>query len=237
MPFRIALDAGHGINTAGKRCLSTLDKNSTREWMLNDRVCDHIERLLKGYGGYDLIRVDDFDDGNDDISLSARTAKANTWEADLYLSVHHNAGVNGGSGGGIVAYAHPRADESTFEWRDEFYDSLIRHTGLKGNRWNGTLTADFQVLRQTKMTAVLLELGFMDSSTDVPIILTDFFALQCAKAIVEVIVKKAKLYSNEADKEYVQEKCGLADETIEYLSDYKYAKDLFMKIRKAIENG
>ena len=43
------------------------------------------------------------------------------------------------------------------------------------------------------MPAVLLELGFMDSSTDVPVILTEKYADQCAKAIVEVLVNKGKL--------------------------------------------
>ena len=37
------------------------------------------------------------------------------------------------------------------------------------------------------------------------------------------------------DIEYVQEKCGLADTTIEYLSEYKYSVDLFAKLRKAME--
>jgi N-acetylmuramoyl-L-alanine amidase len=48
-------------------------------------------------------------------------------------------------------------------------------------------------LRETDCPAVLLELGFMDSTTDVPIILTDKYAQQCAKAIVEILVKKGNL--------------------------------------------
>lgn len=43
------------------------------------------------------------------------------------------------------------------------------------------------------MPAVLLELGFMDSATDVPIILTEKYADQCAEAIVKVIVKRGGL--------------------------------------------
>ena len=49
--FKIALGAGHGINAAGKRCLKSLDPNETREWWLNDRVCDYIEEELKAYEG------------------------------------------------------------------------------------------------------------------------------------------------------------------------------------------
>jgi hypothetical protein len=43
------------------------------------------------------------------------------------------------------------------------------------------------------MPAVLLELGFMDSKTDVPVILTEDYADKCATAIVEVVVKRGNL--------------------------------------------
>jgi murein DD-endopeptidase MepM/ murein hydrolase activator NlpD len=39
----------------------------------------------------------------------------------------------------------------------------------------------------------------------------------------------------QTDIEFVQERCGFADSTMEYLSEYKYAVDLFAKLRKAME--
>ena len=61
------------------------------------------------------------------------------------------------------------------------------------------------------MPAVLLELGFMDSQTDVPIILTEKFADQCAEAIVKVLVERGKLTKKVVKTEkkyYVQTFCG-----------------------------
>lgn len=191
--FKIALGAGHFINESGKRCLKSLDPNETREWWLNDRICDYVESYLKEYEGYSLLRLDDSDDGEDDVTLATRTNAANEWGADFYLSVHHNAGINGGSGGGIVAYTHPQSSEESVEWRNALYYSLIKHTGLVGNRSNPKATANLYVLRKSSMPAVLLELGFMDSKTDVPVILTNDYAQKCAKAIVEVIAQRAKL--------------------------------------------
>ena len=191
--FKIALGAGHGANTSGKRCLKSLDPNETREWWLNDRICDYVESYLKEYEGYSLLRLDDSDDGEDDVTLATRANAANEWGADFYLSVHHNAGINGGSGGGIVAYTHPQSSEESVEWRNALYYSLIKHTGLAGNRSNPKATANLYVLRKSSMPAVLLELGFMDSKTDVPVILTNDYAQKCAKAIVEVIAQRAKL--------------------------------------------
>ena len=190
--FKIALTGGHYKYTAGKRCLKSLDPNETREWVLNDRICDKIENLLKEYDGYTLLRTDDTT-GEKDISLTARTNSANNFKADFYLSIHHNAGINGGSGGGIVAYTYTKVGEKTTEWQKALYDSLIKHTGLKGNRATPLAKANLHECRETKMPAVLLELGFMDSKVDVPIILTEEFADKCAKAIVEVLVAKGGL--------------------------------------------
>lgn len=197
--FKLALGAGHGNGTAGKRCLKSLDPSETHEWWLNDRIADKVEQLLSGYNGVDILRLDDSDDGAEDVALAERVSAANQWGADFYLSIHHNAGINGGKGGGIVAYCHPNAGKDTVAWRDELYEALIEHTGLRGNRATPKATANHYVTRNSKASAVLLELGFMDSQTDVPILLTEEFSAGCAAAIVEVIVRKAGLSRKEAD--------------------------------------
>lgn len=190
--FKIALTAGHYKYTAGKRIPASLDPYETREWVLNDRICDKIEAKLKAYEGYELIRTDDTT-GEKGISNDERISKANKFGADIYISIHHNAGINGGKGGGIVAYTYTKVDNVTKEWQKELYDALIKQTGLKGNRATPLATANLQECRETAMPAVLLELGFMDSKTDVPIILSDKYAQGCADAIVEVLVKRGGL--------------------------------------------
>jgi len=190
--FSLALSAGHYINTPGKRIPASLDANETREWTLNSRVCEKIEKILAGYDGIEILRVDDVT-GKRETGLSERTNSANAWGADLYLAIHHNAGINGGSGGGIVAYVYTRPSAESVDWQKRFYNELIEETGLKGNRSAPMQKANLHEVREPDMPAVLLELGFMDSKTDVPIILTDKFASQCAQAIAQVIIEKAKL--------------------------------------------
>lgn len=172
--------------------MKKLDPNETREWVLNDRICDKIEQKLKAYEGYSLLRIDDTT-GSTDVSLSKRTTKANSWGADFYLSIHHNAGINGGSGGGVVAYVYTKVDADTKDWQKKLYDAVIKKTGLKGNRATPLASANLYECRKTTMPAVLLECGFMDSKTDVPIILTDDFADKVATACVEVIASKGGL--------------------------------------------
>lgn len=186
---KIALTAGHYKYTAGKRIPKKLDKNETREWVLNDRICDKIEKKLKVYEGYELLRTDDTS-GEKAISVEDRAAAANKFGAEVYISVHHNAGIEGGKGGGIMAYTYLKVDQTTKDWQKELYNALIKQTGLKGDRATPIDTADFDECRLTSMPAVLLELGFMDSTTDVPIILSEEYAEKCAEAIVEVLVKR-----------------------------------------------
>ena len=207
MPYKIALDAGHYSKTPGKRCLKKLDPNETREWTLNDRVADQVEKKLQDYTGWELLRLDDAT-GKKHISTASRAKAANDWGAEDVYSVHHNAGAKGGKAGGIVVYIKKKASEAAEKLQKALYAKLIEKTGLKGNRANPLPKSNVSsVLTKSKMTAVLMELGFMDSQTDTPIILTEAYAEQCAEAIVEVMVERGKLrkkLQTEEKKYYVQ---------------------------------
>lgn len=183
MAIKIAIDAGHGRYTSGKRCLKSIDKNETREWVLNSRIAEKVCKLLKRYD-CETKRMDDTS-GKTDVSLAKRCQKANSWKADFYLSIHHNAG----GGSGVEIFAMNGATAATRVKRDAIYCSVIAETGLKGNRANPHRTANFQVLRDTNMPAVLIECGYMDSKHDTPIILTEEFSNQCAQGIVDGLVK------------------------------------------------
>lgn len=179
---KIALDAGHGRFTPGKRCWKAIDPNETREWVLNSRIASYVDAHLKRCG-VSTMRVDDTT-GQTDVSLSKRVKKANDWKADLYLSIHANAGLYGKHGGGIANYSHTGSKRSA-NLRDVLYKHMIAETGLKGNRSNPCTTANFYVIRKTTMAACLMECGFMDSLDDTPIILTDAFARKCALGIAK----------------------------------------------------
>lgn len=222
------------MGTPGKRCLKKLDPNETREWWLNDRIADKIEKLLAGYTGWELLRTDDTT-GKKDISLTARTNAANNYKADFYLSIHHNAGVNGGKGGGIVSIAYTNAQAASAAWQKDLYNALIAATGLKGNRSTPMPKMNLHEVRETKMPAVLLELGFMDSTTDVPVILTEKFADQCAAAIVKVLVERGGLKQKavEQPKPAVQETGKIYRVQVGAYSVKANAEDVVKKLKAA----
>ena len=111
---------------------------------------------------------------------------------DLYYSAHHNAGINGGRGGGVVAFSLGEGSTAA-GWRDALYAAIVAAGGLAGNRSSPKTTADFYVLRNTAMPAVLIEHGFMDAPDDVPAILREDYAKAVGYAVAECIATRAGL--------------------------------------------
>ena len=189
--FKIAHCAGHYIGTSGKRLPATLDKNQTREWTLNDRVADYFAKAAAEYEGVELLRTDD-PTGKTFIDIPERVAKANAWGANLYVDMHHDAAGKIFNGGGVTAYCYPGSSEGR-KYQIAIYEAVIAAGGIKGNRAYPLQEKKFDTLALTNMPAVLMEYGFMDSTVDAPIILTDAYAKKVAYGTMAGIAKAAGL--------------------------------------------
>ena len=205
----IALDAGHGMTTAGKE-VTLSGYPRTKEWYLNDRISDRVEELLADYD-CKVIRVGDTT-GKKDISLAQRVKTANNAGATVYVSVHHDSGVGGGYGGGTTVFYYSgssaRAEEAT-----RLYNAVTLKTKLIGNRVNKVQKKGFYVIKNTKMPAFLIENGFMDSATDVPIILSPEHAEKTAQGILSFLVSEYSLVKKKAaESEISTNYNGLADD-------------------------
>lgn len=186
--FKLAISAGHYLGNP-KRCHKSLDPNETREWWLNDRIADKLEKILAEYNGIEVLRLDDTT-GKKSVSNEERARIANNWKADLYLAIHHNAADKVFSGGGISAYIHStNAKPGAAEWQKAFYDACIKYTGLKGNRATPLAKAKLKECGLPNCPSVLMECGFMDSTVDVPKILSEGFADNMAKALAEAVIE------------------------------------------------
>ena len=192
--FKIALDAGHGLHTGGKRCLRSLDPNETREWWLNNRICDEIERILatecKLGEDYDLIRLDDTT-GETDVSLDSRVAKANNFKADYLLSIHHNAGAKGTSVGGPTVHIRPNRGEDSWQKMGVLWDNFIGQVNKLGfsNRMSSNVWVNrFKVISGIK-DACLFECGFMDSRVDINYILREDYAMAAARGFANGLMQ------------------------------------------------
>lgn len=183
--FKIAFCAGHYLGTAGKRLPKELDKNETREWVLNDRVADAFAEAAAEYEGVMTYRTDDCT-GKTFVDIPDRVKQANDWGANLYLDFHHNAAGEIFTGGGVEAFCYPGSVDGK-KYRDAIYKAVVAAGGLKGNRATPLMEKKFDSLRLSNMPAVLMEFGYMDSKTDAPVILTEEYARKVGRATMEAI--------------------------------------------------
>lgn len=197
--LRLALGAGHYLGTPGKRCLKSIDPNETKEWVLNDRICDYVEGLLAFYEGVEICRMDDTT-GQHDVPLENRKQMSSEFGADIYLSVHHNAGISGGAGGGTMVFHYNTSVNKAQAQR--IYDAIVNRTGLRGNRSTPVANGNhlYECYAPT-MASYIIENGFMDSTTDTPIILTDEHARKTAQGIVDFLVAEYNLVKKAPEPE------------------------------------
>jgi hypothetical protein len=194
--FKLALDAGHGLNTKGKQT-----PDGIKEWALNDIICDEIQKILKNYN-CEILRLDN-NEGKVDESLIKRLNRALDWGAKVIVSIHHNAykGV-WGNHSGVEVYIDNRPTEEDKKLANLIYGNLVNKTGLKGR---GIKNANFTIINTNKTIAVLCEGGFMDSKTDYKIITSPSgqraYAESVAEAIIEMfnLKKKSKKTEKEED--------------------------------------
>lgn len=184
--YLLALSAGHYLYTAGKRCDKSLDPNETREWVLNARIADILTDMLAEYKGIKVLRLDD-PTGENPVSLAERAQKSDAHNADFYLAIHHNASKEIISGGGVTVYHYPL--ERNQKQATELYNDVVSANGLVGNRSTPIkATTELYEVAVPEADSILLENGFMTSTTDVPIILTPEFARNTAKGLCKFFV-------------------------------------------------
>ena len=187
MTVKIVIDAGHGYNTAGKRT-----PDGEREWTFNDKVARAAIARLNTYQGVEILRVDD-PTGKTDVSLATRTNRANAWKADVYVSLHHNA-LTGvwGAHGGVETFTFNGANANPVSARiaAEVHPRVLSAMGLR-NR--GVKKANYHVLREAKMPAILVEGGFMDSLTDILALRNDAKLTAQGEAVADGLAAYYKL--------------------------------------------
>ena len=176
----IALDAGHGLNTAGKRT-----PNGEREWSLNDAVRDYVVDYLKDYN-CEFI----FPDGNEgkvDESLASRRNAYVVADADAAVSIHHNA-LSGkwNNATGVETWVDKKHTSADLRLAECIQKRLPDYTGLKDR---GIKEENWAVINQNHVPAVLTEGGFMDSKTDYPVITSTNGQKGYAKAVAEGLIE------------------------------------------------
>jgi N-acetylmuramoyl-L-alanine amidase len=181
--MKIMLDAGHGPNTPGKR-----SPDNFKEFQFNSVVADYAKSLLSHYKD---VTVYFAHSKNEDVPLNERTDKANKLKVDCYVAIHANAyGTTWTSAGGIETYVYITKPKEAMALAQRVQKNLAIQTGLHDR---GVKTADFHVLRETNMTAILTECGFYTNKKEVSLLRSVTYQKTCAEAIVKGIVDQYHL--------------------------------------------
>ena len=195
--MKILIDAGHGIDTPGKRSPDGL----FREYLWNRQVADLILEGLV-YSGVDASLVVT---ETNDVTLRNRVNRVNTIcnrvgaSNVLLVSIHANAAGNGSAwmnAKGWSCYTSKGKTKSdqvaeclydAFE--AEFQDRKIRKDMSDGDRdWE----ENFYVLQKSKCPAVLLENFFYDNREECAWMLQEETKKRIASAAVKGIIKYIK---------------------------------------------
>ncbi|SDC96172.1 N-acetylmuramoyl-L-alanine amidase [Terribacillus halophilus] len=147
----IAIDAGHGGKDSGAVANGVLEKNVVLP------IAQKTEAKLQAQGA-DVIMTRSADTF---IELEDRAAKANAAGADVFVSIHANASSDT-SANGTEVYYYP-GSSSGQSLASSVQDSLVNQLG---SRDRGIKSADFNVLRNTSMPAVLAEIGFVTNAAE-----------------------------------------------------------------------
>lgn len=155
--MKVCLDAGHGLNTAGKRTPTYEDGTIIHESEQNYPVMFKLGEYLE-YNGFDVIYTNT--DIKFDMTLEQRVNVSNVTGCDLFVSLHKNA-VTGEwqtTSRGIETYVYKTGGMA------EMYATFIQDELIKDSKMldRGVKTGNYYVLKYTDCPAVLVELGFMD---------------------------------------------------------------------------
>src|SRR5690625_3366908 len=152
--IKIFIDAGHGGSDPGAVSGGLKEKDLTL----------YIAKKIQQYlGDYKNVVIKLSRTGDKYLTLKERTKMANDWGADFFFSVH----INAGGGTGIESHIH---NENYTKEEIKFQNIIHSHiaNGLKSDsvRDRGKKKANFHVVRETKMSAMLFEYLFIDNKTD-----------------------------------------------------------------------
>lgn len=152
--LRVFIDPGHGGYDGGA------NGSVTKESTVVLAVGLLLEKLLiaQGYEVKMSRRTDVF------VSLGARAVVANQWGADAFISLHANSATNRTATGFETFIFNniysASAKQRAQKLQNHIHDAIAKEIGLRDR---GKKAANFQVLRDTAMTSVLLEYGFISN--------------------------------------------------------------------------
>lgn len=179
--MKICFDAGHGGQDPGAVAFGLKEKDITLD--LVKRVKKKVNAATK------KIEIILTRDSDKTMSLAERCRIANAAQADYFISFH----VNAGKGIGMESHTYTNASNATLNRNETYHKTLMGQLPFVDR---GVKYSNFQVLRETKMSAILVENLFIDHRKDNEILNNEKERDKIAAAHCAAILKIADIRSH-----------------------------------------
>ena len=184
---KVAIDAGHGSYTAGKRT-----PDGYREHYANVVVANYLYDILKANpSNFDIIRTG-WDDENytddEDTSLKKRQTTIKNNNCSISISIHFNASGNGksyNSASGIETFYHTTSYSDSKKLAECVQNELVKGTSQKNRGVKQGALAMCNCSSMGTKASILCELGFMTNLTEATLMQDKEFCKECAREIAQ----------------------------------------------------
>lgn len=178
----VVLDAGHGGSDGGAAANQLMEKDITLA------ICRRARDALRRNYRVDVALTRSSDR---EVSLDARSDFANVRDADYFVSIHVNSG--GGEGYEDYVFESTPSDSPAEALRSVVHSTVAEVVRNRGATDRGEKKANFHVLRETRMPAVLTENLFIDSRQDAALLRDGAFLAEIGRAHARGIAQALRL--------------------------------------------
>ena len=151
---KIFIDCGHGGRDGGavgnglEEANLTLDLGKRTQNILTEEYKDAIVLLSRTTDEY--------------LTLSERTTAANKWGADVLVSIHINA-AESEAADGFESFVYSTAGTKTKSFQNVLHRSILKRINMDDR---GQKAGNLHMVRESHMSAVLTENGFISNKAD-----------------------------------------------------------------------
>lgn len=177
LEFCVVIDAGHGGSDGGTVSGEVIEKN------INLSVALKLKTILENNN----IEVVLTRSSDENMSLSGRTSVANDSNADFFISLHCNYYKDDAQIAGLECYYSSLDTTQSKMYAESIIDAVSSSDDIKVR---DTKAEEYYVLQNTRMPAVLVEMGFLSNYSECQNLLSDDYQEILSKKIADGILQE-----------------------------------------------
>lgn len=174
--YTVFIDPGHGGHDNGTESKTSKEKDLTLQ------ISKKLANKLAKQKDIQVVvsRTDDTY-----LTLMDRVNLANNSSADVLVSIHLNAEKNGHTATGIETWYRNKATDGSKDLAQSVQSTIVSYVKVRDR---GIVENNFEVLRESKMPAILVECGFLTTPSEEQKIINAKYQDQLTEGIVQGIL-------------------------------------------------